>query len=105
MELSMRMLPVAVMVISLSLTGTSVRAQQGDDCREAVRATASVAGTSVVAKLRAREMALGQWKERVSERYGSGFRTWLKAHEKTVNCNTRTESTMCTAEAFSCRNF
>jgi hypothetical protein len=82
-----------------------VRAQQGDDCREVVRATASVAGTSVVAKVRAREKALGQWKERVSERYGSGFRTWLKAHDKTVNCNTGAESTTCTAEGFPCRKF
>jgi hypothetical protein len=84
---------------------TPALAQQGDDCREVVRATASVTGTSVVAKVRGREKAIGRWRERVTARYGAGFRTWLKVHDRTVNCNAGGERTTCRAEAFPCRKF
>ena len=57
-------------------------AQQGDDCREVVRAIASVSGTSIIAKIRGRERAIGRWREKVTARYGNGFRTWLKAHRE-----------------------
>ena len=102
----MRVLVATITVVAcIGLGGRAVDARQGDDCREVVRATASVSGTSVFAKVRAREKALGQWRERVSERYGSGFYTWLKAHDKTVNCNASSERTTCTAEAFPCGHF
>ena len=81
------------------------RAQQGDDCREVVRAIASVSGTSIVAKVRGRERAIGRWRDKVAARYGSGFRTWLKAHQRSVNCNAAGSRTMCRAEAFPCRKF
>ena len=98
-------------VTALTLVGfvgfgsLAASAQQGDDCREAVRAIASVSGTGIVAKVRGRERAIGRWRDKVSARYGNGFRTWLKAHQRSVNCNAAGSRTMCRAEGFPCRKW
>jgi hypothetical protein len=92
-------------VIGLLLFGSGAFAQQSDDCHAVVRAVASVSGTSVIAKLRAREAAISRWRHKVSERDGAGFTTWLKAHDRTVDCTTGTERTACTVEGFPCKKF
>jgi hypothetical protein len=102
----MRVVVTTVAIVGIVCLGfISASAQQGDDCREVVRAIASVSGTSIVAKVRGRERAIGRWRDKVSARYGNGFRTWLKAHQRTVNCNAAGSRTMCRAEGFPCRKF
>ena len=102
----MRAIVTAVAIVGIvGLGPISARAQQGDDCREVVRAMASVSGSSIIAKVRARERAIGRWRDKVSARYGNGFRTWLKAHQRTVNCNAAGSRTICRAEGFPCRKF
>src|SRR5258708_6936486 len=102
----MRVLFAAVVVVGfIGLGGGAANAQQGDDCREVVRAYASAPGTGAIAKVRARERAIGAWRQRVSARYGGRFTTWLKAHDRTVDCNPSSTRTTCTAEAFPCRKF
>jgi hypothetical protein len=96
---------LGVGAIVLLAFGSSVHAQQSDDCHAVVRAVTSVSGTSIIAKLRAREAAIGRWRHKVSERDGAGFTTWLKAHDRTVNCTTGTERTACTVEGFPCKRF
>lgn len=105
-DTSMRMIGATVVVFGLvDLGGSAAIAHRGEDCREIVRGAASVSGTSVIAKVRAREKALWLWRDRVSERYGNGFGVWLKAHDKTVTCKTGSDRTVCTAEALPCRQF
>ena len=87
----------------VALPMSSAKAAESDDCREVVRATASVDGTSVVAKVRAREKAIGEWREKVSARYGVSFKTWLKSHDRTVNCEVGSDKTSCTVEGFPCK--
>jgi hypothetical protein len=81
METSMRAVVTLTVVAIVGLGCMPASAQKGDDCREVVRATARVPGTSVIAKVRGREKAIGRWRERVTARYGAAFRTWLKAHD------------------------
>jgi hypothetical protein len=95
----------AVGVAAVALPISSAQAAESDDCREVVRATASVDGTSVVAKVRAREKAIGEWREKVSASYGASFRTWLKSHDRTVNCEVGADKTSCTVEGFPCKKF
>jgi hypothetical protein len=95
---------------SLALTGITVinspaHAKESDNCRDVVRATASVEGTSLVAKVRAREKAIGEWREKVVSRYGEDFKTWLKSHDRNVNCEKGDTRTTCTAEGFPCQKF
>ena len=94
-----------VLVGTLSLGSGVAQAQQGDDCREVVRASATAQGAAVLAKFRGRQRAISRWRVKVTERYGDGFRTWLKAHQRTVDCNASETRTTCTAEAFPCRKF
>jgi hypothetical protein len=101
---------VAALVVGVTLVAaqatlpmSSAQAAESDDCREVVRATASVDGTSVVAKVRAREKAIGVWRDKVSDRYGASFRTWLKSHDRTVNCKVGADKTSCTVEGFPCK--
>ena len=102
----MRAVVTGLMLACFAGLGSSgASAQQGDDCREVVRAIASVRGTGIVAKVRGRERAIGRWRDKVSARYGNGFRTWLKAHQRSVNCDAAGSRTMCRAEGFPCRKF
>jgi hypothetical protein len=102
----MRNVGIALTLVCVVGFGSSAAsAQQGDDCREVVRSIASVRGTSIVAKVRGRERAIGRWRDKVSARYGNGFRTWLKAHQRSVNCDAAGSRTMCRAEGFPCRKF
>lgn len=102
----MRAIVVAIAVVGVIGMGSGVaNAQKGDDCREAVRASASAPGTGPIAKVRARERAIGAWRERVAARYGGRFTTWLKAHDKTVGCDPSSSRTRCTAEAFPCKKW
>jgi hypothetical protein len=82
-----------------------VQAKESDNCRDVVRATASVEGTSLVAKVRARENAIGEWREKVTNRYGQEFKTWLKSHDRNVSCEKGESRTTCTAEGFPCQKF
>jgi len=106
METTMRVWIGAVAIAGLVvLGGSAANAQQGDDCREVVRASASVPGTGPIAKVRARERAISSWRQRVAARHGGRFTTWLKAHQRTVDCNPMGTRTRCTAEAFPCRKW
>lgn len=95
----------ALAVACIAIIGFPARAKESDNCRDVVRATASVEGTSVVAKVRAREKAIGVWREKVINRYGEGFKTWLKAHDRSVNCEAGSTRMSCTAEGFPCQKF
>lgn len=106
MERPVRALISAVAIVGAVLVGPSVaHAQQGDDCREVVKASASAPGTGPIGKLRARERAISAWRQRVAARYGGRFTTWLKAHQRSVDCNPIGDRTRCTAEAFPCRKW
>jgi len=102
---SMKMKMVSVGFIALCAFAPAASAQQGDDCRAVVRATSAVSGTGVIAKLRARESAISRWRQKATARDGAGFRIWLKAHDRTVNCNVGTTRTSCTVEGFPCKKF
>ena len=105
-EKSMRALVAAVAVVGvIGLGSGGANAQQGDDCREVVRASARVPGTGPIAKVRARERAISAWRQGVAARYGGRFTTWLKAHDRTVGCDPMGTRTRCTAEAFPCRKW
>jgi len=102
----MRVLVAAVAVVAfVAFAGSVANAQRGDDCREVVRASASAPGTGPIAKVRARERAIGAWRDRVAARYGGRFTTWLKAHDRSVGCDPLGTRTRCTAEAFPCRKW
>ena len=106
MGVSRKALIGAVLVAGLvGVGGDMASAQQGDDCREVVRASASAPGTGPIAKVRARERAISAWRQRVAVRYGGRFTTWLKAHQRSVECNPFEVRTRCTAEAFPCRKW
>jgi hypothetical protein len=101
-----RALISAVAIVGAVVIGPSIAsAQQGDACREVVRASASAPGTGAVGKLRARERAIRVWRQKVASRYGGGFTTWLKAHQRSVDCNPSGDRTHCTVEAFPCRKW
>jgi hypothetical protein len=106
MEVAMRVLRGAVVITGLLVVGgDTASAQQGDDCREVVRASASAPSTGPIAKIRARERAISAWRQRVAARYGGRFTTWLKAHDRSVGCDPLGSRTRCTAEAFPCRKW
>jgi len=101
-----RALISAVAIIGAVVVSPSIAsAQQGDDCREVVKASASAPGTGPVGKLRARERAISAWRQRAAARYGGRFTTWLKAHQRSVDCNPAGDRTHCTVEAFPCRKW
>ena len=105
-EGSVRALISAVAIIGAVVVLPSIAsAQQGDDCREVVKASASAPGTGPVGKLRARERAISAWRQRAAARYGGRFTTWLKAHQRSVDCNPAGDRTRCTVEAFPCRKW